>query len=170
MDQGVIETVKKLFQKSIARRLLLKHEGRVEDFVKSLTLKDCCHTIADAWDKITSSNLSNAWKAFFPLVSTNIDDRAAADNMANQQNEIVADTCSIFGQMQELGLWEDEILSWISEDRNLPGWESWSDEIMIGTLQNNVTIVSSPSKDEEQTEYSSRSHVACPIVSVICAN
>ncbi|XP_024943539.1 jerky protein homolog-like isoform X2 [Cephus cinctus] len=167
MDQGVIGTVKKLHRKHLARRLLLDHEGRVEDFLKALTLNDCCYMISDAWEEITNSNLSKAWKVFFPHATIPDNDEDAANKVANQMQEAVIDTRLIFVQMPELNVSETEIISWIEEDHNLPGWEPLSDEAIIGMVEKNYTISSSPSKAEDQTESISRSHGACHILSAI---
>jgi hypothetical protein len=54
MDQGIIETPKKLYGKQLLRRLSLcdGDENDVLSFYKSIDLKECACMLADPWSSI----------------------------------------------------------------------------------------------------------------------
>ena len=60
MDQGVIETFKRLYRKQMLRRLILADENDEEtmiSFHKNITLKDCCYMAAESWNSLDVSTL-----------------------------------------------------------------------------------------------------------------
>ena len=63
MDQGVLESLKRRYRKSLLRKLLLlDQEGdSMIAFVKKVNVKDAIFMTAAAWDDIPSLTLSKSW-------------------------------------------------------------------------------------------------------------
>ena len=59
MDQSVIETVRRLYRKDPLRKVLLdevEHSTAMQN-----DLKECCMTVADAWNFVQVSTLKRSW-------------------------------------------------------------------------------------------------------------
>ena len=62
MNQGVIEATKRIYKLSLARQFLSRADDTsFEQFMRQLTLKDCCEMIATAWDEVSATCLQKAW-------------------------------------------------------------------------------------------------------------
>jgi hypothetical protein len=68
MDQGVIETFKRLYRKELLRKLLLtdKDEESVIKMYKKIDLKDECYMISSSWSELKNVTLERAWLKLFP--------------------------------------------------------------------------------------------------------
>ena len=63
INQGVLESLKRRYRKSLLRKLLLLDQGddSMIDFVKKINVKDAVYMTAGAWDDIPSLTLSKSW-------------------------------------------------------------------------------------------------------------
>ncbi|KRY52846.1 Tigger transposable element-derived protein 2 [Trichinella britovi] len=64
MDQTVIQCFKKRYRKQLLRKIVLSEAdgGDLVSQLKSISLKDCCYMIAQAWDSISGHTLGASWK------------------------------------------------------------------------------------------------------------
>ena len=63
MDQGVIEAMKRRYQKALLQKLLLEdEEGRsIVQFVKQINMKDVVYMAAAVWEDIPTLTLTKSW-------------------------------------------------------------------------------------------------------------
>jgi hypothetical protein len=68
MDQGVIETFRRLYRKELLRKLLLTDEDEesVIKMYKKIFLKDACYMISSSWSELKNVTLERAWLKLFP--------------------------------------------------------------------------------------------------------
>ena len=70
MDQGVLESIKRVYRKSILRDLVSQSTFTIQDCFNRIDMIKIVDTVASAWDRITSSTISNSWKKLIPLPSS----------------------------------------------------------------------------------------------------
>ncbi len=64
IDQGILESTKKRYKKSLLRHLLVQNDcssKSIPEIVKELTIKEAVFGAAQAWDEITPEILMNGW-------------------------------------------------------------------------------------------------------------
>ncbi|KRY12213.1 Jerky -like protein-like [Trichinella patagoniensis] len=66
MDQTVIQCLKKRYRKQLLRKIVLSEAdgGDLVSQLKSISLKNCCYMIAQAWDSFSGHTLGASWKKF----------------------------------------------------------------------------------------------------------
>ncbi|XP_028914742.1 jerky protein homolog-like [Ornithorhynchus anatinus] len=134
MNQGVIETLKRLYRKQLLRRLLMAESADEENtvrFFKSLDLKDCCYMLADSWDSVKSSTLKNSWNNIFKTPGIAFSRHPEA-NGRDENSEIMTTLQEIPG-CSDCGL--DDVKEWLNCDSGDPGYEILSEEEILAAVE-----------------------------------
>ena len=68
MDQGVLESLKRRYRKSLLRDILLSEEQPdIVKFIKSVNMKVVVEKIALSWNEITPLTIRRSWRKLLPL-------------------------------------------------------------------------------------------------------
>ena len=124
MDQGVLESLKRRYHKSLLRKLLLlDQEGdSMIAFIKKLNVKDAINMSAEAWEDISPLTLSKFWLKLLgssPATGEISDDRAEDE------------TCEELTMQLDSNLSGREISDWVNTDNGDPGYALLSDQDII---------------------------------------
>ena len=129
MDQGVLENLKRRCKRPLLQKLLLSlDDGRPQQFVKGLNIKDCIYMCAKAWDDIREESLSRAWTKL--LVGTD-PSNIATDSPGTSGDADDASSILIVGT--ELNLSSSDVYEWLDTDHNLG--EDLTDEEIVQLVQ-----------------------------------
>lgn len=129
MDQGVIEATKRIYKRSLARRLLLSDdEVPVVQFMKGISLKDCCEMIANAWEKVTVSGLQKAWNN---LIKIDTPIEAVAPEISDE------DLQATVNAVPGISVSTSEINTWIHEDDSIETSEQLDDDQIVNFITRN---------------------------------
>ena len=67
MDQGVLESIKRVYRKSLLGDLVSQSTFTIQDFLKKVDMIKVFDTVAAAWDMVTPAAIRNSWKNLMPL-------------------------------------------------------------------------------------------------------
>lgn len=141
MDQGVIETTKKDYKKSLIRQLLLEEEDVDEEdaaanFLKRWNMLDCCELIAQAWDDLSDATLCNAWKKIF--FANNI--RAEVSVVKDRELTHLINRIPGYENFTD-----EETTAWLQVDslKNMPVWHIMDDDEILNFDEPAQTLIRS---------------------------
>ena len=148
MDQGVLESLKRRYRKSLLRKLLLlDQEGdSMIDFVKKINVKDAIYMTADAWDDIPSLTLSKSW---LKLLGTGHRITETSDDNAEEQ------TCEELAKQLDNNLSDSDISDWIGADNCDPGYQVLTDQDIVEQVTRTDTQPSTENDPDSESEDSS---------------
>lgn len=127
MDPGVIEAAKKIYKRSLTRRLLLRDDKiPLTQFIKQLSLKDCCEMIAAAWEEVKSSSLQKAWNNVIPLVKPSEHDVIEEDTNESLLN---------INMISDMRVSEAEFEDWLHEDEANQTSEPLDDDHIVSLVR-----------------------------------
>ncbi len=68
MDQGVLETLKRLYKQKFLEELILRDEEGVSipEFLKSINMLTVSNVIAASWDEISCETIRLSWRKIIP--------------------------------------------------------------------------------------------------------
>ena len=119
MDQGVLESIKRVYRKSILRDLISQSTFTI-DMIKIVD------TISSAWDMVKPSSIRNSWKKLMPLQPSssmqNIDPLEKTPN-----NEFIQQFARL-----NITFTEDDIQNWMSCDG--PGYEHMDEQGIVALV------------------------------------
>ena len=67
MDQGVMESMKRIYHKILLRDLLSETSNKMIPFIIELTMLDVINRISIAWDQVASDTIRKSWGKLIPL-------------------------------------------------------------------------------------------------------
>ena len=67
MDQGVLESMKRVYRKNLLRDLMSKTSNEMIPFLKEMTMLDVINHISIAWDQVASDTIRKSWGKVIPL-------------------------------------------------------------------------------------------------------
>ena len=70
MNQGVLESIKRVYRKSILRDLVTQSTFKIQDFLKRIDMIKVGDTITLAWDMVTPAAIKNSWEKLMLLPSS----------------------------------------------------------------------------------------------------
>lgn len=84
-------------------------------------MRDCCRTIAQAWDDLTEGTLANAWK------------KIVTDEVIPPKQTAVTEVTSLLNEIQSGGApyTDNDAEEWLQVDEGCPTWQILSDEQII---------------------------------------
>ncbi|KFD56364.1 hypothetical protein M513_02819 [Trichuris suis] len=131
MDQGIIEILKRLWQKQLLRHLLLSGSNdtkTVMNFQKRKTLKDCCNMVEEGWDSTKQSTFRSSW-------NTLIDRK---ENKSFSSASINEETAEVLETMKALVISNEydnsNIETWLLCDSEDMGFQILSDDEIIKSI------------------------------------
>lgn len=134
MDQGVIETMKKIYRKTIMLDLILCDSSDPLKFWKSLSIKEAIYTIADAWQKLKMSTIIKAFQKILPDEEENVTGDSVQGNIVNDEFSL-EDVDSLATQLQKVDgcqqVTKEDILEWFEVDKGEQGYKLLSDEELV---------------------------------------
>lgn len=143
MDQGVLESLKRRYRKSLLRDILLSED--VVKFIKSVNMKVVIEKIALSWNEITPLTIRRSWRKLLPLEDSPTMEDTMDDGPAN--SEFMHDFLDLGHDLDET-----EITEWLESDFHDQGCEHLDDDaivdLFIGTCSDEVQEVDS---DDNET-------------------
>ncbi|XP_043263621.1 jerky protein homolog-like [Colletes gigas] len=158
MDQGVIEKTKRLYRKNLLTKILLEENQNVVQFVKHITLKDCCNIINETWISLTRDNLRNAWRKLLRDNEVEVPERRSRDDEEEILNiHQVARTIPCYTDNEI-----EDTNEWLGRDKNDHGFQILTDEELVDkfTGHNATTDGIEEVIDDEESEESEESQLA----------
>ena len=130
MDQGVIEALKRCYNRNLLRHIFLENETSlltIPDIIKQLTIKDAVYWSAQAWEETTSSTLMKAWNRLIPCPSTVTAEDEAPSNVTFVQlfDDLGYDKADQNWQSPD---------NWLAEDSNDPGYQLMTDSEIVADI------------------------------------
>ena len=126
MDQGVLESIKRVYRKQILRDLISQSTFTIEDFFKKVDMIKIVDTISSAWNMVKPSSIRNSWKKLMPLQPSssmqNIDPLEITPN-----NEFIQQFARL-----NITFTEDDIQNWMSCDG--PGYEHMDEQGIVALV------------------------------------
>ncbi|CAL1544491.1 unnamed protein product [Lymnaea stagnalis] len=132
MDQGIIETFKRLYRKHLLCQLLLLQDDSetemVWTFYEKINLKDCCYMLVDAWSSLERRTLTGAWNKILKLPHKDL----ANENIDVEIKEIIdllesTNICK--------GCDTEDVKEWLNCDISDPGFHILTDEEIIEDIK-----------------------------------
>lgn len=157
MDQGVIETFKRLYRKQFLRQLLFADENSTEsviNFHKKINLKDCCYMAAESWSSIDVSTLKKSWNKILKR------------SLGSTCNEVISSNVKYVGDITEAiskilicsECDEEDVNQWLNCDADDPGFQILNDEEIIEA----VSDLPSEEQNQENQEGIAEAEDICP--------
>ncbi|XP_015606874.2 jerky protein homolog-like, partial [Cephus cinctus] len=158
MDQGVIETMKRLYRKQILGRLFLAEERTEESvvaFAKSLNLKHCCYMRANAWASLTEANLKNAWNKLWPA-SEEMPEEFEREN-SNAEEGGVNEFTELFNSIPGFtDCNHEDAENWLNDDADDPGCQILTDDQIVSSVLHDENIDPEDNDSDENTDASDK--------------
>lgn len=147
MDQGVIETMKRLYRKDLMINLLDNVD--LMGFWKSLNIKDAVLAVARAWDAVKQINIKRAFDKIMTLEDVK-DEEIQEGNIINEDLS-TSNIISIVRTVPDLReVEEDEIEAWIQCDHDDLGYQLMTENEMLGREENEIVDITQD--DSSSTE------------------
>ena len=168
MDQGVLESMKRRYRKSLLQDVLLS-EDLVDPitFNKSITMKVVVEKISLAWDQITPVTIRRSWRKLIPLANTSpTSHEHSSDNEPNAADSDGEPNATEFVDMfQSMGhtLTEDEVTQWLNNDENDPGYQHLHDDEIVAQVLRGDDDTDTSGDVEEIDDDEDEPDVGCPI-------
>ena len=134
MDQGILESLKRLYRKFILREILYDDDVDVVASLKKIDLLKVAYNISTAWDKVEISTLKKAWNGILkPETQSDI---------SQPFNLEIEQFVSVFGALK-LNVTSNEVEAWFQGDG--PGYEHLDENAI-------VDMVTADDQQEEEEE------------------
>lgn len=153
MDQGVIETMKRLYRKDLMLQLL--EEADFMGFWKSLNLKEAIYAAARAWNGVKESNIKKAFYKIMTLEDTEVEDDDHLNDGELSIENITSIASGING-LEEIN--KEEIQEWIGCDHEEKGYQIMNDDDLNNQTSTEIRSDKSTSDDDENDCVIKRSH------------
>ena len=158
MDQGVLESLKRRYRKSLLRDILIAstEELDIAKYLKSITMKVVVEKVhvAMAWDEISASTIRRSWQKLIPIFD---DQDASSSSVIPSNSETSPDRPSnseFVGFFSRLGqsLTEVDIDEWLEADANDQGYEHLDDAGIVEHVLSEAEIACSEADDGNDSE------------------
>lgn len=104
MSNGIIANCKRMYKANFIRLIFAKNNPEHhQKLLKSFDLLQCCYLVNNSWDRVTPSNIKNAWKNIFPFCS----DTESQCDTSSQFLDIVNRTPTYNITPEAIKLWLD---------------------------------------------------------------
>ena len=147
MDQGVLESMKRVYRKNLLRDLISKTSNEMIPFRKEMNMLDVINRISIAWDQVASDTIRNSWGKVIPLPVPDVNEGVpdASEDLMEPLTELDVDAS------------QKDINDWFENDG--PGYEHLNDESIIGY----VSRADDAEKDDEDVDESEMDEPECPV-------
>ena len=149
MDQGVLESMKRVYRKQLLRDLINKEDTEMFPFLKQLNMLDVIERIATAWDYVSQATIRKSRRKLVPIREENVD----------ENNDVTVSNNELLGGLRALDIdvVENDIDEWFACDG--PGYEHMNDTGIVD-LVTNIEIENEESDDEPEIV---EGPVPCPV-------
>ena len=133
MDQGILESLKRHYRKSLIRDMLLSDEDLdVVKFLKAVNLQAVAEKVATAWAGISADTIRRSWGKLVPLPTSESSLTTEEENLATSQSD-AAEIAWFLTDFQQMGqdLTEQDIRDWLWADRDDLGYEHLDDDGLV---------------------------------------
>ncbi|KAF0703573.1 jerky protein-like, partial [Aphis craccivora] len=147
MDQGVIETTKRLFRKKLIMFLLEQQEANplvnFMDLLKKLTIKTVLYLAAEAWEGVKPETIQKSWKKLWPNIPQ--ENYRRDETTSNKDTDFI----QVFQELEGCAEVEaNDIAEWINGDNDV-GYQVLSDDEIVNACIENIEIEVDSSEDED---------------------
>ena len=131
MDQGVLESLKRRYRKSLLRDIILSDEQPdLVKFIKGVNMKVVAEKVALAWDELTPTTIRRSWRKLLPIEESQSTEETSSDN-APLNSDFEEDSRSL-----GLDLSETDVAEWLTSDDQDPGYEHLDDNAIVDLVLN----------------------------------
>ena len=133
MDQGVLESLKRCYRKSLLRDLLLSGEDLdVVQFLKAVNLRTVVEKAAIAWACIGTDTIRRSWGKLVQLPTSESSLTTEEETPATSQSDAV-EIAGFLTDFQQMGhdLTEQDIRDWLWADSDDLGYEHLDDDSLV---------------------------------------
>ena len=136
MDQGVLESMKRVYRKNLLRDFISKTSNEMIPFLKEMNMLDVINRISIAWDQVASDTIRKSWGKLIPLPVPDVNEGMpdASEELMELLTELDVDAS------------QKDINDWFENDG--PGYEHLNDESIIGY----VSKADDAEKDDEDVD------------------
>lgn len=159
MDQGVIETMKRLYRKDLMMNLLLEKVDMLM-FWKTLTIKDAIFALARSWEGVKESTIR---RAFFKIMTLEDETEECDSESEDLSSSHLAEVAQSVGQL--CGIGEREIDQWILCDSDDPGYQVLTDQQLVSEILDQPSTSTATSLQHGDEDLSSDDEVSASHVS-----
>lgn len=147
MDQGVIETTKRLFRKKLIMFLLEQQEANplvnFMDLLKKVTIKTVLYLAAEAWEGVKPETIQKSWKKLWPNIPQK--NYIRDETTSNKDTDFI----QVFQELEGCAEVEaNDIAEWINGDNDV-GYQVLSDDEIVNACIENIEIEVDSSEDED---------------------
>ena len=143
MDQGVLESLKRRYRKSLLRDILLSDEDLdIVKFLKAVNMRTVVEKAAAAWADISTDTIRKSWRKLLPLPTSESSLTTGEENPATSQSD-ASEIAGFLTDFQQMGqdLTEQDVQDWLGADHDDLGYEHLDDDGI-------VNLVAGSSNDE----------------------
>ena len=172
MDQGVLESLKRGYRKSLLRDHLLSEDGLldIDLYLKKVNMKVVLEKVAIAWEGITPRSIRNSWNKLIPpseepssmpsSSDTSISEGEQPESIGSIGESTDERPCSDEELLGEAGFVSDfetlgfelaqsEVQEWLNVDANDQGYQHLDDQGIVSHVLNSQEQAVSPETDSE---------------------
>jgi len=117
LDQGIIATVKRAYRRLLIRGCL-ETDFTITQYLKSITVKDACHLLGEAWASVSSASIRATWDSALGNPFEHPEEQPAEEEFLGFTEEEVEEACARSEARAEE--FEDLLSAWASCDNQLP--------------------------------------------------
>ena len=147
MDQGVLESMKRVYRKNLLRDLISKTSNEMIPFLKEINILDVINRISIAWDQVASDTIRKSWGKLIPLPVPDVNEGVpdASEEVMELLTELDVDAS------------QKDINDWFENDG--PEYEHLNDESIIGY----ISRADDAEKDHEDVDEIEMDEPECPV-------
>lgn len=155
MDQGILDTVKRNYRRSLLSCMLLECENQsIEALLrawKAINMRDVVFQTAESWDIVDRTTIVDSWRKVWPSLYTELVD-SGATNIYEPESSI-ADDSALVDMLRGLPggeVDEEEVAKWVTGENNEDD-QCLTDEEIIKSVQEEMD-----ESDEEDVEVAAK--------------
>lgn len=158
MDQGVLESMKKVYRRQLLRTLLEKEgEESVIQLLKSINVKHVIYMVASAWEKVTEVALIKSWKKLWPSIQDYLDSVSTTEDVGLSDE---CDSEEILHIVQQIDGCSDvdlnDVNDWLQADNNIG---LLTDQEIVSIACSSATTHDSNDESENEEGHSQQEEV-----------
>ena len=147
MDQGVLESMKRVYRKNLLRDLISKTSNEMIPFLTEINMLDVINRISIAWDQVASDTIRKSWGKLIPPPVPDVNEGVpdASEELMERLTELDVDAS------------QKDINDSFENDG--PGYEHLNDESTIGF----VSRADDAEKDDGDVDEIEMDESECPV-------
>ena len=166
-DMGIISTTKRNYRRNLVTAIIDSNLN-LQDYLKSLTIKDAMHLFATAWDAVSAESINACWRkglgdTFQESVQDSdsdgdfdgFDETDLRDAESRAQDYEGFNECDMVTARRALGhVTEEAISTWLSIDNDEPTSPVLTDSEIVDSVTSTTTATTQPEdEDDDDADY-----------------